>query len=175
MRAHARISTLIGRAPSPGGVSGAGRSGRGQSDGPRDPSALRAVGPDSLPCHAMSPSGRQRRIARRRRRQTHPAFQLCLHGVIDVAMDVIGAEQFDEPVRVEDVVDRGPDLRQAELDVFRLEKLVDLVELRGALRVDEVHAFEVTHEGLQQPAVGEVANSVLERLGRGEEEAAVEP
>jgi len=72
--------------------------------------------------------------------------------LIDVAMDVIGAERLDEFVRVEGVVDLRPHLRQAELDVFRFERLVDLVELGGALRVDEGHALEVTHEGLQQPA-----------------------
>jgi hypothetical protein len=50
---------------------------------------------------------------------------------------------------------------------------VNLRDLGETLRVDEVHPFEIEHENPGAP-VQEPANTILERLGGGEEEASIE-
>ena len=100
--------------------------------------------------------------------------ELGLDGAVDVAVDVVGADQVDDSVGVKHRQDVGLDAGEAEADVVHLEELVDLRQLRHALGVDEVDALEVEHER-PHAFVDEVADPVLERFRRGEEQAAVEP
>ena len=100
--------------------------------------------------------------------------ELRLDGAVDVAVDVIGADPVDDSIGLKHRQDVGLDACEAEADVVGLEELVDLRELRHALGVDEVDALEVEH---QRPHafVDEIADAVLERLRRREEQASVEP
>ncbi len=65
---------------------------------------------------------------------------------------------------------------QAERDPFGLGDLVELGQFCCALRVDEVDAFKVENERVQSRLAvpDECADAVVERLGGGEEETAVE-
>ena len=64
---------------------------------------------------------------------------------------------------------------QPQRDAVGLGELVDLGQLGRALGVDEVDALEIEHERAGAIAVlGQRADAILERLGGGEEEAAVE-
>ena len=88
-------------------------------------------------------------------------------------MDVLRADQFDEPVCLKHCEHVGLDACKAERHVVGAQELVDLGQLGRALRVDEVDALEVEDER-SSVLVLDAADPVLERFCRGEEQAAVE-
>ena len=94
---------------------------------------------------------------------------------VDVAVDPVLPDPVDQAVRRQ----HGGHLRlhagQAQVHRTRGRQLVELAQLRRPLRVDEVHALEVEHEGAQaRVAVDDRADALVQRLGRREEEAAVD-
>lgn len=68
--------------------------------------------------------------------------ELRLDGLVHALVDGAGSERLDDPVGAEDRGDPLPDPGQAELDAVRVRELVELGQLRSALRVDEVDALE---------------------------------
>lgn len=102
--------------------------------------------------------------------------ELCLNSLIHVAVDPVGAECRHKPVGVEDVQNLRLDAGEAERDPVGLGDLVELRQFCAALRVDEVDAFEVENERVQSRLAvpDECADTVVERLGCGKEETAVE-
>ena len=100
-------------------------------------------------------------------------LSLGFDGAMDVAVDVVGADQVGYPVRLEHGAHPRLDPGDAEIDTVRFEESVDLRQLRRALRVDEVDALEVEHE-CPRAAADEAPDPVLERLGSGEEQPAVD-
>ena len=157
------------RLPGVGGARARARAGRPLRRGdPRARAARARVGREA----ARRP--RRSSAAAPRSRTCH---QLRLDRAVDVAVDVVGADSLDEPVRLEHRAHLRLHAREAQLEARPTRaSSVELVQLRRALRVDEVDALEVEHERTQLvPSLGELADAVLERLGGGEEEAAVEP
>ena len=96
--------------------------------------------------------------------------------LIDVSVDAVGSKSCHQPVGVEDVKNLRLDPRQSERDAVRLRDLVELGQLRCSLRVDEIDAFEVEDERMQRRLTvpDDRADAIVERLGGGEEETAVE-
>ena len=60
---------------------------------------------------------------------------------VDVAMDSVSPDQVDEPIRLQHVFDVGLHARQSKLHTISFGQLVELGQLRGTLRVDEVHSL----------------------------------
>ena len=90
-------------------------------------------------------------------------------------MDVVDSDPVDDAIRVEHRSDIWLYSRETQGDVGGPGELVDLGQLRGALRVDEIDTFEVEHERAQLAVViRERTDTILERFGGCEEEAAVE-
>ena len=95
----------------------------------------------------------------------------------DVAVHVVGADRRCTPSRSSTARTDGFSAGEAQRDPVGSRELVDLGQLRRALRVDEVHRLEVEDERAQRwlGRVHELADPVVERLRGGEEEPAVEP
>ena len=69
---------------------------------------------------------------------------LRLDGSVDVAVDLIGADPIDNPIHTKDFKDLRLGTRNAEPDFVGGEELVDLRELRRALRVHAARHTAIT-------------------------------
>src|SRR4051812_26822301 len=75
--------------------------------------------------------------------------ELRLDGAMDVSVQVVRPEALEDAVLREDRGDRGLEAREPQLDVDTSGVVEDLRELRGPLRVDQIHAFEIDHDRMR--------------------------
>ena len=139
--------------PAPAGpLSNAGSLGHGGRTGRSDPACLGAVG--LLLCRRL----------------------LRLHGPVDVAVDHVRPDALDHAVALQDRPNRGLQPGQAQVDVRLAGEDHDVRHLCRPLGVDEVDPAAVEHDpGEPRRRLDDLAQAVLQCVGGGEEEAAVEP
>src|SRR3954466_10455771 len=88
--------------------------------------------------------------------------ELRRDGAVDVAVDAVAADHVHNTVCAQDCEHLRLEASEAESDARNLEEVVDLGQLRRALRIDEVHALQIEHERLQPAGVRQAADPVLE-------------
>ena len=76
--------------------------------------------------------------------------QLRPDGALYVAVDAVGAEPVEEAVGREDRKDLPLHARAPQRHALAVQELVDLVELRGAPRVDVVGALQIEDDRVEQ-------------------------
>jgi hypothetical protein len=100
--------------------------------------------------------------------------QLRFNRTVYVPVNVVAPDQLHDPVGPEHRENVGLCTRQAKRHAVGSHELVNLGQLRRTLGVDEVHTLQIEHERTGWRVVGEGAHAILERLGRGEEQTAIE-